>query len=355
MKLGLGLYRHMLKADNYRFARQAGCTHIVAHWTDYFAQDPTLPSTDAGRNWGVTFNQGIPWSRDDLIALRQGIEAEGLQLAAIENFDPSHWYDILLDGPERARQIALIKTNIRNAGAAGVPVIGYNFSIAGVWGHVRGPFARGDAETVAFLGPKGPAEKPIPNGEIWNMTYAREAPQGVIEPFPAEVLWDRLARFLREVVPVAEEANVRLALHPDDPPMPTLRGTPRLVNQPHLYRRVLDIVPSRCNAIELCMGSIQEMTEGDIYQTLEEYGRRDAIAYVHFRNVRGKVPEYYEVFLDEGDIDMMRALRTLHQVGYDGVLIPDHTPHMQCGAPWHAGMAYALGYMRAALRVIAGR
>lgn len=352
MKLGLGLYRHMLKPENFRFARQLGCTHIVAHWTDYFAQDPTLPSTDAARNWGVTFNQGKPWLRDELAELRRSIEREGLALAAIENFDPSHWYDILLDGPRRSEQIELIKTNIRNAGAAGVPVIGYNFSIAGVWGHVRGPFARGNAETVAFLGPKGPAETPIPRGEIWNMTYERDAPIGSIAPVPAEQLWGRLERFLREVVPVAEEAGVRLALHPDDPPMPTLRGTPRLVNQPALYQRVLDLVPSRSNAIELCMGSIQEMTEGNVYDTLATYGRQKAIAYIHFRNVKGKVPEYYEVFVDEGDIDMIRALAVLRDVGYDGVLIPDHTPHLSCGAPWHAGMAYALGYMKAAMTTV---
>ena len=76
------------------------------------------------------------------------------------------------------------------------------------------------------------------------------------------------------------------------------------------------------------------------------------IAYVHFRNVRGKVPEYHEVFVDEGDVDMVRALRLYHRNGYDGVIIPDHTPQMDCAAPWHAGMAYALGWMRAAIRLV---
>jgi mannonate dehydratase len=114
---------------------------------------------------------------------------------------------------------------------------------------------------------------------------------------------------------------------------------------------MLDLVSSPASALEFCLGSLQEMREGDIYETIEHYGRQDKIAYVHFRNVRGKVPYYEEVFVDEGDIDMLRAIQVLRDVGYDGVLIPDHTPEMSCSAPWHAGMAYALGYMRAAIQM----
>jgi mannonate dehydratase len=93
------------------------------------------------------------------------------------------------------------------------------------------------------------------------------------------------------------------------------------------------------------------MREGNVYDSIEQYGRQKKIAYVHFRNVRGKVPRYQEVFVDEGDLDMLRAIRTLRRVGYDGMIIPDHTPEMTCGAPWHAGMAFALGYMKAALQM----
>jgi mannonate dehydratase len=76
------------------------------------------------------------------------------------------------------------------------------------------------------------------------------------------------------------------------------------------------------------------------------------IGYIHFRNVLGKAPHYKEVFVDEGDTDMIRILRILHKNGYDGVLIPDHTPHMECAAPWHAGMAFAMGYIKAAIHLI---
>jgi mannonate dehydratase len=143
-----------------------------------------------------------------------------------------------------------------------------------------------------------------------------------------------------------------LAWHPDDPPTDSLRQTARLVNQPHKYQRVLDMVPSEANALEFCLGSLQEMTEGNIYESIRHYGAQDKISYVHFRNVKGTVPKYQETFVDNGDIDMLRAAEELNSVDFDGVLIPDHTPEMSCDAPWHAGMAHALGYMRAALQAV---
>lgn len=349
MKLGLGLYRRMLTADNFRFARQAGCTHIVAHLVDYFQQG-TLHGTDGSRNWGVT--RAELWSEEELRDLKRSIQAEGLELEAIENFDPAFWHDVILDGPRKREQMEGLKTLVRRLGRVGIPVMGYNFSLAGVWGHVEGPFARGGAVSVAFLGPDGPAETPIPAGQVWNMVYDPDAPAAAVPAVTHDELWQRVADFLRELVPVAEECGVRLAAHPDDPPMPTLRGTPRLVYQPRMYQRLLDLAPSSSNALEFCLGTLQEMTEGDVYEAVDRYSRQGALAYVHFRNVRGKVPRYHEVFVDEGDLDMLRVLHILHRNGFDGVIIPDHTPQMTCPAPWHAGMAYALGFMKAAMRAV---
>lgn len=352
MKIGLGLYRRFLQRENYQFAKQAGCTHLVVHLVNYF-EDSVLHGTDAARSWGVVKPDGL-WTVEELSALKHEINDEGLELEAIENFYPSHWSDILLDGPRKQQQIEDVKTMIRNVGKAGIPIIGYNFSIAGVWGHVEGPWARGGARAVGFLGEKGPEQTPIPKGTVWNMVYDPQAEPGTIGSVTSEELWERLEDFLKEVVPVAEEAGVRLAAHPDDPPMPELRGTARLVYQPQLYQRLLDIVPSPSNALEFCMGTIQEMAGGsmDIYEALDAYTKQNAIAYIHFRNVKGKVPDYREVFLDEGDIDMVKALHVLHRNDYDGVIIPDHTPLITCDAPWHAGMAYALGWMRSALQMI---
>jgi mannonate dehydratase len=351
VKLGLGLYHHMLTPENFRFARQAGATHIVAHLVDYFSDTPSIPSVRED-GWGLAGTHEDRWSSESLQALVAAVNAEGLELAAIENFDPAHWYDVLLDGPRKHEQIETLKTIVRRVGQAGIPVMGYNFSIAGVWGHVRGHFARGGAETVAFLGPDGPPETPIPNGMVWNMVYDPDARAGTVGTVTPDQLWERVSYFLYELLPVAEAANVRLAAHPDDPPMATLRGTARLVYQPRYYQKLLDLQPSYYNALEFCAGSLAEMTEGDIYDVVDHYSAQGSLAYVHLRNVRGKVPQYYEVFLDEGDVDMIRVLRILRKNGYDGVVIPDHTPEMTCAAPWHAGMAHALGFMRAALRLI---
>ena len=351
MKLGLGLYSKMLNQDNFRFARQAGATHIVAHLADYFSKGPSLPGV-AGEGWGTAGKSDQIWTYEELRDLRAAMNAEGLELEAIENFNPAFWYDILLDGPRKKEQMENVKELIRRVGKAGIPIFGYNFSIAGVWGHVRGPYARGGAVSVGFLGPDGPEETPIPNGMVWNMIYDPDAPPGTVGTVTQEQLWERLTYFLNELLPVAEDAGVRMAAHPDDPPMPTIRETARLVYQPQIYQKLIDLNPSPASALEFCMGTITEMASGDPYEAVDTYSRQNRIAYVHLRNVRGKVPHYHEVFIDEGDLDVIRVLRILKTNGYTGVIIPDHTPEMSCAAPWHAGMAFALGYIKAAITII---
>jgi mannonate dehydratase len=355
MKIGLGLYRHMLTRDYYDFARQAGCTHVVVHLVDYFNQGSSnprnnQPSGSKYEAWGIAGDPNQLWTVAELKALRKDIEDAGLVLAAIENLDPAHWHDILLDGPQRPQQIENVKTIIRRLGEAGIPVLGYNFSLAGVCGRVTAPLGRGGAIT---LGMDGPAEEvPIPNGTIWNMVYDSKAPAGNVPSTSQEELWRRLQRFLEEVIPVAEQAGVQLAAHPDDPPMPTMRQQPRLVYQPHMYQKLIDLAPSRSNGLELCVGTLAEMTEDDIYDAVDSYSRQGKIAYIHLRNVIGKVPHYRETFIDEGEVNMIRILAILHRNRFDGVLIPDHTPQMTCSAPWHAGMAHTLGYMLAAKSVV---
>jgi mannonate dehydratase len=343
----------MLTGDNFRFARQAGATHLVIHLVDYFkggghsAKENQPTGTDRG--WGLAGDPDKLWSLDELLGVKRGAEAEGLKIEAIENFDPAHWHDVLLDGPRRPQHIENVKTIIRRLGEAGIPVMGYNFSIAGVAGRVSGPFARGSAMSV---GMEGPLDTPMPNGMVWNMVYDPNAPAGVVSTISHDELWRRLDRFLAEVLPVAEEAGVMLALHPDDPPMPTVRAQPRLVYQPHLYQRVIDLNPSPANTLEFCLGTLAEMTEGNVYDAVDQYSRQKRLGYVHFRNITGRVPFYQETFVDDGDIDMIRVLRILKQNGFDGVLVPDHTPQMACEAPWHAGMAYAMGYMKAAMQAL---
>jgi mannonate dehydratase len=229
-------------------------------------------------------------------------------------------------------------------------VLGYNFSIGGVCGRVSMPAGRGNAVIVGMDGQTG--DRPIPNGMVWNMIYSQESNGGTLPPVEREELWRRLEKFLQEVVPVAEQAGVQLAAHPDDPPLPVMRGQPRLIYRPDMYQRLLDAVPSRSNALELCVGTLGEMAEGDVYQAVDDYSRQGKISYIHLRNVVGKVPNYRETFIDEGQVDMIRILSILEKNGFDGVVIPDHTPRMSCAAPWHAGMAHTIGYIEAAMAVM---
>lgn len=349
MKLGLGLYRHQLDRDHYRFARQCGCTHLVIHLVDYFrsARNSRADQPVGDHSgWGMAGDPGAWWTYEELAAIRRGINEEGLELEAIENFDPAHWHDVLLDGPKKAEQLENLKSMIRAAGRAGIPTIGYNFSIAGVAGRIKGPFARGGAEAV---GMDGPFDTPIPHGSVWNMTYDTNPRPGIVPSATEAQLWQRLKDFLDAVLPVAETSGVRLAAHPDDPPIPMLRAQPRLVHQPALYQKLIDLYPSPSNMLEFCVGTIAEMPEGCVYEATETYSRQRKLAYVHLRNVRGKAPFYKETFIDDGEVDAARVIRILKRNGFDGVIIPDHAPQMQCAAPWHAGMAYALGYLRATI------
>lgn len=357
MKLGLGLYRALLTPENLRFAKQAGATHIIAHLPGQFTrggQDKIITSDNAAAGFGYSEADDPIWTYEGLRDLKAMINEAGLELEALENFAPAHWYDVLLDGPRRAEQMAHLKQIIRDLGRVGIGTMGYCFTIAGVWGRSEGSYARGGARSVGF---NNPTQPPIPAGMVWNMVYDAERfnpdnPTETVGPISSTEIWRRFSTFLAEMLPVAEEAGVKLAFHPDDPPLPELRGAARLVYHPDHFQRVLDLNPSPANSIEFCIGTISEMPGADVYGTIDRYSHAQRIAYVHLRNVQGKAPHYHEMFVDDGETDMLRALRILHKNGFDGVIIPDHTPLLECAAPWHAGMAYALGWMKAALTMI---
>lgn len=350
MKLGLGLYRHQLDRKHFQFAKQAGCESLIVHLANYYKE--ILPATNEKSNYGVVNQEDTIWELDSMIGLQKMAQEEGLTIYGIENFSPAHWYDILLDGPKKEEQLEQCKKIIQNAAKAGFKTFGYNFSLAGVWGHQKLPVARGGAVSACFDASELDIDARIPKGEIWNMTYDQNSEPGFIDDISYEELWARLKWFLDQILPIAQEAGIELALHPDDPPMPKLRGTPRLVYLPEMYDKLVQLNENPKNMIELCLGSIQEMEHGDIYKTLDHFLELGRISYIHFRNVIGKVPKYKEVFVDEGDIDMLRVLKILKKHDFQGVLIPDHTPLMNCEDPWHAGMAYALGYMKCAMKKI---
>ncbi len=351
MKIGFGLYRHMLDDAHYAFARQCGATHVVVHMCDYFRGSERTSRADQpvgdGSGWGIA--EGRVWSADELIAIREAMAKHGLTFYAIENFDPAQWDHILFDGPRRDEQMAGLQQLIRNVGRAGIGVYGYNFSLAGVAGRVTTKGARGGAPSVGLAGRNAVTESPLPASMAWNMVVDEHA-TGIREPVSREALWQRLGWFLDRILPVAEEAGVVMAAHPDDPPLETVRGQPRLVHQPHLYQKLLETNPSCANKLEFCLGTIAEMTEGDVYDTVRRHAAQGRIAYMHLRNVRGHVPHYHETFIDEGDVDIARVVRILREENFNGVLVPDHAPQMSCAAPWHAGMAFAMGYINALVK-----
>ncbi|MCC6445996.1 MAG: mannonate dehydratase [Armatimonadetes bacterium] len=335
MHIGLGLYPGILNDDHLKFARQIGVTHIVA-WMP-------LPA-----------GNGV-WEFQDLLRLRCYIESFGLKLAALENLPPTHWDKVLLSEPGRDRQIENVQTTLRNMGKAGIGCLGYYFSIVGVWGHWRAGQSgggRGGAGLTSFDYDLVKDAPLAPRGEAWcGYRVEDNPPPGTLGRIDIETMWDRYRYFLEHVVPVAEEAGVRLAEHPDDPPVPELRGIARLFISPEAFLKATQIAPSFYNGIEFCQGTFAEMGI-DVLEAIRTFGFQKKICYVHFRNVKGAVPQFDEVFIDEGDVNMLEAMKAYREVGFDGVLIPDHSPALTAPGSWHAGMAYAVGYMRAVFQML---
>lgn len=353
MELGLGLYARMLTAENLRFARQVGATAVVVHMADYRRGAPRRSAFDAdAKMWDVSAAKGQYWTTEELVEMRRLVESEGLRLAALENINAALWHDVLLDGPAREEQLEGLKSLVAAVGDAGIPCLGYNFTLAGVWGTRRGPTGRGGASTVTFDAEDELAREPLPAGSVANRLYdpVRAAAGGQQPPTTRPALLERHRRFLETLLPVAERHGVVFAAHPDDPPVESLRGQPRFMHRERHLDELLEGHASRANRLQLCIGTVAEMADSDVYAVVDRFSAADRIGYIHFRNVNGRVPRYREAFVDDGDIDMARVISILGRNRWKGVLIPDHTPYLTCDAPWHAGMAYAMGFMRAAMR-----
>ncbi len=340
MKLGFGLYPHIWDDAHLAMARQLGCDSVVASMP--------LPA-----------GNGV-WQTEDLARLESDAGKHGLELAAVENLPPAHWDRILLGEEGQDAQMANVQQTVRNMGEAGIGCLGYYFSIVGVWGHwrdahQRGP-GRGGAGVWSFDVDKVPTDEPPDHQDVWGMgALPHRSTDGTVPPTDAETMWGRLEWFLQNLVPVAEEAGVTLAAHQDDPPTPKLRGIGRLLTSPDNLQRLLDLVPSERNQLEFCQGTVSEMADVDVIGTIRRFASQGKIAYVHFRNVSATLPRFDEVFIDEGYVDMLEALRAYHQNGFDGTLIPDHTPFISADNAWETGMAYALGYIRAGMQMLGMR
>jgi mannonate dehydratase len=241
-----------------------------------------------------------------------------------------------------------MKALIRHLGQIGVPLICYNFMAGTDWIRTRVDAPeRGGAKVTAF------DLSEVKNAGIPGRESYRETPPEA--GMSRDALWANLETFLTEVVPVAEEAGVTLAMHPDDPPLPSLLGNDRIMYDVAGFERLVNLVPSPANAIGFCQGTFSEMGI-DIPATIRRLGRH--IAYVHFRDVRGTPENFTETWQDNGQTDMVEAMRAYREVGFDGPMRPDHVPQLigeDDGSPGYTmlGRLYAYGYIRGLIQATA--
>jgi mannonate dehydratase len=172
----------------------------------------------------------------------------------------------------------------------------------------------------------------------------------VLPPTTPEQHWGRLRYFLENLCPVAEKYGMKLCAHPDDPPIEYLKGTFRPLTSVEGMRKLLALVDSPANCLEFCQGTISTMRGIDIYAAIEEFASAGRIGYVHFRNTSGTLPRYSEVFIDDGYVDMKRAMAIYEKCGFEGTIVPDHSPRLDASDWWETGMAFALGYMRGIMK-----
>jgi len=198
---------------------------------------------------------------------------------------------------------------------------------------------------------------PVGRGGASVTTFDAERIQGELDDRPAgevssEEVWARIAYLYERIVPVAEEAQVRLATHPDDPPMGYYRGVHQALISFEGLKRLVELVPSPYNGLLLCLGCMQEAGE-DVPEVIRYFGRRKKIFYVHFRNVVGTVPKYTEVFPHEGDGDMVANLKALKEVGYEGYVVPDHHFGLAGDSDWHhCSRAWQVGYIKGLMQAL---
>ncbi len=307
--------------DTLRWLAQLGCKHVIFQGTD-----------------GVDSERKGYWSAGDVRAVRKSCEKAGLVLESM--MIPIDFYRKARLGQKgRDQEIENVCLTIRVAGEEGVPMLEWRFWPDFYWDDRVGYYTvegRGGARYKAF-------------------DYARvrdSRPFTEIGEVSEKEMWERFLYFAKPIVAAAEKANVRLTMHPNDPPVPVMRGVARILHHTDGLRRFLKEVPSKFSGITFCQGTIAEMGV-NVLEEIRHFGKQGKIFLVHFRAVRGKVPKYTEVFIDEGDLDMLEAMKTYREVGYQGPVVSDHTPRVEGDTPWgHRGRTFSHGYMRALVHAV---
>jgi len=264
-----------------------------------------------------------------LIDLRQKVESAGLTLYNVGNVDvaKSDKIHLALDG--RDEVIAQFAQFVHDLGRAGIRRTTFTWEPTHVWSSEPGEM-------------RGARTRRVDLGEMLRRphTHGRD--------YTEEEVWANFAYFMERIIPVAEAADVRLALHPNDPPAPALGGIPCLIRRREDYERAFAIADSPYLGMEFCVGCWLEGGDGfgDLFDGIRHFQKEGRILIVHFRNVSAPLPTFSETFLDDGYMDMYRVMKAFYEAGYEGTVTLDHTPRFAPGFE-EAGTAYAIGYMRA--------
>ncbi|MFC6964231.1 mannonate dehydratase [Halocatena marina] len=325
MRVGVGQLRKP-DPEYLRFLKQIGVNDVIFNFYEYDYEDATAddhPLTGTKE-----------FSYEGLLELRERVADAGLRLHAIENV-PKSFYDKVMLGKEgREEQIEHMKNTLRNMADAGIPIFGYHFNPGTVYSTGRSPVRGGASGRQFHL-------DAVENGLILDREYTE-----------AE-LWENYEYFVTELLPVAEENGLKMCLHPNDPPVEELRGLPQLFRDFDSFKRAMDIEPSEYHGLEFCLGCWSEMGE-DLDEVIRYFGGRDELFYIHFRDVIGTVPAFTETFVDdpEGNFDTYEILELLFEVGFEGVIIPDHVPQIVEETDGRNGRSLTVGYLNGMIESI---
>ena len=279
------------------------------------------------------------------IRLKKKVEAAGLKVWNIGNSNVHNMQEVTLNLPGRDKKIEEYKTFLRNLAKAGIFYTTYAHMGNGIWSSAR-ETTRGGAAARAFDLEKKPIGRWGGKEFKGPLTHGRK--------FSNEELWENYTYFIKQVVPVAEELAMRIGIHPDDPPVPELGGVPRCIfGNFDGYMRALEIANSPNIGVCLCAGTWMEGGEHmgkNVFEAARAFAKMDKLWKIHFRNVSGPIPRFVETFVDNGYTDMLKLMKTLHEVDFRGAVIADHVPTMVAGP--RVGWAYSIGYIKALLAAV---